>query len=86
MRKVLYFLVFLLTPIFSVSAGSLIDWEGAFNGFYLEFLKSLFWFFKIAWPFIVGLIIFKILCKKLEKKIIEWKNSKKRKNKSIFKY
>ncbi len=77
MVKVFYFLVFLLTPIFSASAGVLIDWDKAFSGFYKEFFKSLFFLFKIAWPFIVGLIIFKILCKKLEKKIIEWKKNKK---------
>ena len=75
MRKVICFL-FLLTPFF-VSAESLMNWEGIFDGFYLEFLKSLFWLFKIAWPFIIGLIILKILCKKLEKKIVEWKNKKK---------
>ena len=77
MRKFIYFLVFLITPISSVSAGALIDWGGVFDGFYLEFLKSLFWFFKIAWPYFLGLIIFKILCKKLERKIIEWKKKKK---------
>jgi len=63
MRKFIYFLVFLLTPIF-VFAESLMNWEGVFNGFYLEFLKSLFWFFKIAWPFLLGLIILKIVFSK----------------------
>jgi hypothetical protein len=79
-KRVFTVIFSLLIPFFAfANTEGLIDWEEAFSGFHQEFLKSLLFFFKIAWPYLVGLIILKIVFKKLESKIIEWKKNKKNK-------
>jgi predicted membrane protein len=81
MRKVICFLVFLLTPffVFAETTKDSVDWskiiddeaKGAFWG-------SFFLVFKMFLPYLIALIVFVIILKKLEKKIIEWKNNKKK--------
>jgi hypothetical protein len=81
-RKFFCIIFALAFPFFVFASNEgLMDWEGVFSGFHQEFLKSLLFFFKIAWPYLVGLIIFKIVLNTIFKRIDKWKKDRNKKTK-----
>jgi Ni/Fe-hydrogenase subunit HybB-like protein len=73
MRKVIYFLVFLLVPVFTALAEnnpSEMDWEKVFADETMKgFWSNFFWALKIFIPFIALAVLIKFGFNKLENKI-----------------